>query len=763
MQRILTGVLFSTVSAGALPVWGQEQSLSDDGAFLIEEITVTASRRSESLQDVPIAVTAFTGDTLAEQRVQTVMDMAHQVPGLQIKTGAGSVNPTIFIRGIGFNDFNANSTGAVAVYVDEVYLGSPAGQLFQFFDLERVEVLRGPQGTLYGRNTTGGAINVYSRRPGDAWEGQASLTYGRFNEVGLEAGIGGPVVEDRLGIRIAGVFNQRDGITLNRLTGEKVNDVDNWAARAIVEFTPTEDLEILLNINGGQSRADAKHFQHRGMLPVSAEFADASGLCAPAYFNSANCTDIFGYSDTDGDLYAGDYSLDGKEPVDVFGVSGTVKWDLGAVELTSISAYVDTARETLEDTDSGPASLAEGLYQADYWQFSQEIRLASSGGEDLDWMVGGYYYKDNIESDSYFDLLRDLRPLFMEPANPTGLSPENFVFLARYGYEQEVRTAAIFGQFDYRATDKITLHLGLRYTDEERSINYSTSFDESVLDGLDLAIPSDPRFPYINTTSFDDLSGSIGVDYQVNDDVLTYAKVSKGVKSGGFSGGLAFQIEEVEPFDDEELIAYEVGIKSDLFDRRMRLNMAAFYYDYSNLQVFTLVNRGGVPVQVLTNASDARVYGMEAELQARPLEGFDLSLGLSLLNSEYRDFMTQGGEDYSGNRLPAAPEASFNGAASYEMPLEGMGSLLIGADFSYQSKIYLETSNAERLSQDGYWLVNGRVGFRSEDEAWELTLWARNIFGKRYLIDVFDVTDFGFDQMNYADPGTYGLTLSLSY
>lgn len=768
LGKLLSGGLVSGISAFALQAgaWAQEAGELSDAKtndFQIEEVTVTASRRSESMQQVPIAVTALTGTALQERRVQTVMDVAYQVPNLQIKTGAGAVNPTIFIRGIGFNDFNANATGAVGVYVDDVYMGSPAGQLFQFFDLERVEVLRGPQGTLYGRNTTGGAINVYGRRPGEVWEGQASLTYGRFNEVALEAGVGGPIVEDKLGIRLAAVMNNRDGTTLNRLTGEMINDVDNWAARAIIVYTPTADLDVTLNVNGGQNRADARHFQQRGMLPVAAEYADASGLCAPAYFGTAYCTDAFGYADTDGDPFAGDYNLDGGEPVDVFGVSGTVKWDMSSVSLTSITAYNETDRATLEDTDSGPTSLAHGSYAANYWQVSQEVRLASQTGSRLNWIVGGYYYRDKVESDSYFDLLREIRPLFMSDENPTGLSPDDFVLLARYQYEQKVRTAAVFGQFDYDATDALVLHLGLRYTDEKRSIDYQTTLDESVLDGLAFSVPTDPRFPYVKTTSFSDLSGSIGADYRITDSAMLYAKVSKGVKSGGFAGGLAFQIEEVEPFDDEKLIAYEVGLKSDLFDRRARLNMAAFYYDYSDLQVFTLVNRGGVPVQALTNASDARVYGMEAELQAKPLQGLDVSLGLGLLSSKYRNFVTDAGQDYSDNRLPAAPRLTFNGAATYEQPVGDMGSIIFGTDFSYQSKIYLETSNLERLSQEGYWLVNGRIGFRNENDTWELSLWAKNLFGKRYLIDVFDVSDFGFDQLNYADPGTYGVTLHLNF
>jgi len=736
---------------------------SDDKGYILEEITITASRRAKSQQSVPIAVSAFTSEALVSQRIQTVQDIARQVPNLHVKIGSATTNPTIFIRGVGFNDFNSNATGAVGVYVDDVYIGSPAGQLFQFFDLERVEVLRGPQGTLYGRNTTGGAINVHSRKPGAELEASASLSYGRFNEVNVEAGIGGPVISDKLGIRVSGVLNKRDGTTLNRLTGEKVNDVDNWAARAIIVFTPTPDVDVTLNINKGRNRSDAKSFQQRALFPVAGEFAGADGLCATAFYDTGNCTDAFGYADTDGDPFAGDYNLETREPVDVFGISGTLTWDMGAVELTSISAYINTDRETLEDTDSGPASLVHGLYQANYWQFSQEVRIASQTEGNFDWIVGGYYYRDHIDSDNYFDLLRDARPAFMEPANPTGLSPDNFVLLSRYMYEQKVRTSALFGQLDYRATDRVTLHLGLRYTDEERSMEYNNLLDESILDGLDFAVPSDPRFPFISSTGFSDLSGSVGIDFQVNENVMTYAKVSKGVKSGGFPGSLAFQVEEVEPFNDEELIAYEVGLKSDLFGQRARLNLAAFYYDYSDLQVFTLVNRGGIPVQVLTNASDARIYGLEAELVARPAEGLDVSLGLGLTNSEYRDFIGGGGEDYSGNTLPAAPEVSFNGAVTYERPLGNVGTFVIGTDFSYQSKIYLETGNLERLSQTSYWLVNSRIGLRSEDDSWEVMAWAKNIFAQKYLIDVFDISDFGFDQLNYGEPATYGLTVRFNF
>ncbi|MBK7727316.1 MAG: TonB-dependent receptor [Gammaproteobacteria bacterium] len=494
------------------------------------------------------------------------------------------------------------------------------------------------------------------------------------------------MIANKLALRVSAVLNKQDGTTRNRVTDDMVNDADNWAARAILVYQPDEDLDITLNVNGGQNRADARHFQQRGMLPVAVEFADASGLCAPAYFNTSNCTDAFGYVDTDGDPHSGDYNLNGKEPVDVFGTSGTIGWDLSSVSLTSITAYNDTSRETLEDTDSGPTSLVHGFYGADYQQYSQELRLASRNDGKLSWIVGGYYYRDRVDDDSYFDLLREIRPLFMSPDNPSGLSPENYVMLARYQYRQKVRTGAVFGQFDYSVADALTLHLGLRQTDEQRSIDYSTALDESVLDGIDFAVPTDPRFPYFDSMKASDVSGNIGLDYQIHDEMLAYVKVSKGVKSGGYGGGLAFQVEEIEPFDDEQLIDYEAGLKSELFERRVRLNLAAFYYDYSDLQVFTLVNRGGVPVQALTNASDARVYGMEAELQARPMSGLDVSLGLGVLRSEYRNFIAESGQDYSGNSLPAAPELSFNGAAVYEWPVEGIGSFFVGSDFSYQSK-----------------------------------------------------------------------------
>lgn len=316
----LMAVLAATTYLFALPVvvraqaadqsTGQSAGRADGG---LGEIVVTAQRRQQNVQDVPIAITAVTGEALRDSGVRDPRDLTLLVPSLSMQAGTAASTTSLFIRGVGIGDFNSNTTGAVGVYVDDVFLGANAGKLFNVFDSEGIEVLKGPQGTLYGRNTTAGAIRFSSRKPTDTLSGDVSALYGRFNEVRIEGGVGGPIAGDVLTARISGLYHRNDGTTFNRVTGHRVNNINLWAGRGILDFKPDADTLVRLTVHGGANNGGARQFQHRG------QGVDFFG--DPAFLPDGTPTDGFGYADTDGDPYAGDYDVEGKERIRVFGAS----------------------------------------------------------------------------------------------------------------------------------------------------------------------------------------------------------------------------------------------------------------------------------------------------------------------------------------------------------------------------------------------------------------------------------------------------------
>jgi iron complex outermembrane receptor protein len=720
------------------------QAVAQTNATGLEEIVVTAQRREQNLQDVPIAISAMTGQMLENAGVRDPRDLQSYVPSLQFQSGTAATTTIIFLRGVGIGDFNSNTTGAVGVYVDDVFLGANAGKLFNVFDGEGVEVLRGPQGTLYGRNTTGGAIKFASRKPTNELSTDFSALYGRYNEVRLEGGIGGPIIDDKLKIRVSGLYNQRDGWMLNRVTGHHLNDVDLWAARAIIDYTPTDSLLLRLSLHSGQNSGGARQFQHRGQ----GVYLDGSPL-PPGPCGLP--TDFTGYSDCDHNPNAGDFNIEGKEKVKVSGGSLLGELKLDGVTLTSITAYEKVDRNTLEDTDASPNDVLTAVYIDKPEQWSEELRAQSNGDGKLKWIAGAFFFDDNLKTDSSFDVLRVLRPYFMSEENPTGYSPENSVAVLRYPYTQKTRSWALFGQTDYALTDAWNLTAGLRYTQDKIDFKYSSFYSE--------APPGDPPVTSLDDSkNFSNVSGRLALSYKVSDDTLLYGSISSGYNSGGFPGGSAQYQDQTKPYDSEKLYAYEIGAKTELLDRRVRLNAAAFYYDYKDLQVFIYDTSGAIPVMRKMNAGDARIYGLEAELTVKPTEQLDAFVSISLLNSEYRNFVDGLGNDFSGNTLMNAPEFSMSAGLTWTQPIGGAGSLQATAAGTYQSKVYLTPDNSKAYSQDGFAMLNARLAWTPPRGGYEVALWGKNLTDKRWVN--FMAPIITMDQLNYNDPETYGIEFS---
>lgn len=759
-------VAISATCAGLIPVaaMAQEQASETSPDKASDDIVVTAQRREQNLQDVPVAVTALTGSKIADLGIRSSADIAGVVPNLEIGLPGGEGNqPLIYIRGVGLADTNSNNAGPNGVYVDEVYVSSPGAQTFQLFDLDRVEVLKGPQGTLYGRNATGGAINFIAAKPSKEFELQGSMSYGSFNTLRGEAAVGGPL-SDSVRFRLSGTGTTSDGYVVNLLNGNRENGQGSFAVRGQFAVDASDTFDVLLNVHGGKVNVRAPQYRSLGILDPASGFTT---VCAPDAILANQCGNALGYVSPAG-FYDGAYDRSEKLNVENLGTSLRLNWRLGGVNLTSISAYDYSNKLHREDTDASPLAILSIDYGVRSDTFTQELRLSGSG-DRINWVFGGYYLNEVLKQNQTADLFRELR--FLTPgggADTSGASTGGApVLFARTLNRQTTEAAAVFGQIDYQLTPKLGVTLGGRYNYERKHFLASAQFEDSTIDGTPIPGGILPLYAFDNRKSFENVSFKLGLDYDLADDVMAYASVSTGFKSGGFNGGfLSFDPAEAavqaQPFDAETLTAYEIGLKSRLFDRHLRFNAAAFLYDYKDLQLYTLVNTGTIPLTLLDNAANARIYGAEFEVVAKPAPHLTATFNLGLLHSEIRNF-SSGGTSFAGNRLALSPEVTFSGQIDYDIPVSSGMSLNFQPSFSYRSSQFFSADNSPLLMQHGYWLLDGRIALKSNDGHWELAVFGRNLTEQKYVNFATDLTDFGTIEQFTGEPRTFGFELRFRY
>lgn len=688
---------------------------AQEPAVQLDEVVITAQHRSENLQKTPLAVSAMTAETLEAGAISELSELSGTIPGLYLSAYT-TLSPQVFIRGIGSNDDGITSEGAVGVYLDGVYVGRASSAMFDLFDLDRIEVLRGPQGTLYGRNTNGGAVKIETARPGPELKAGLEVGYGSFNQRSVRGLVSGPL-SDNAFAKFSGSYKARDGWTRDASSGRKVNDEDSLGGRGQLLLT-AENLEITFSLDYLRDRP-------------SSSFKEVVGGT------------LFGLYSESPNRFKGDYDFETAAiRRDMVGGSATLDWDVGFAHLVSVSGYRKTKIRYTEDYDSTPFPVVNLDMAQDTEQFTQEFRLVSTPGESpLEWIAGVYLLADEGRSHDAF-----LLPFFGLPDEVTRA-------------KTRTTSVAAFGELSYRFTDQLKLTAGARYTDETKKLSLQRTFQpQGGGAGVDFVPPTAAE------TSFNNLSPRLVLEYQATPDVLAYASVTKGFKSGGFNNYPADPVAARTFFRPEEIQAYEVGLKATVWDGRLRANIAVFTYDYTDLQVFAPIDTGGgVPVVQVTNAAKAEVTGAELELTARLIPSLDVQLNYAYLDATYDRFLF-GGQDLSGNRLTRAPRTtvSFNADWHYDL---ASGTLRLHGNYVYSSNVFFTPFNDPELSTGSYGLLNASAAFESGNRRWTVTAYGKNLTDEVYLAHGIDTiaTVFDLKVAEIGPPRQFGVSIAWRY
>lgn len=722
-RQVLLGGSALSIMVSAWPAaWAQDQEAAAAPGRVLETITITARRREETAQDVPVAVSAFDASALAASGVVSFDGLLDYVPNASMSGGiGGTLQGQISIRGISTLVRIVGVEPGVGYYVDGVYQGRPENFNQELIDIERVEVLRGPQGSLFGKNTIAGAFNITTRRPSFTTEGTAEVEVGNYDLARLRGYVTGPIVADRLAGKLSLGYVSRGGFVEHIGSGQDLDTLDLLSYRGQLLFTPDDATDVLLSLDGLTDRGEPAFFEAADVL-----FVDDPSEATPFTTNH----DQPNYLDRD-----------------IFGASLQVDTDLFGGRLASITAYRSSSFDAALDDDKTPYRFFIDFFSDDVETLSQEFRLAGSAGDRLDYVLGVYYSSQKADSYRPFGLGDFLTgvPGFEPPIVQTA--------------SVDTESYAVFASADYAFADRWVLTLGGRLTQEIKDAVY---LQEDLIVGL---------FPNINFEgSTDDtaFSPTVSLTYEASDDVMAYARFSRGFKSAGFNTDFALSADGLV-VDPEYATSFEIGLKADLFGDRLRTNFAAFYTDYEDLQVSQIV---GAAV-LLANAASAEIMGLEGEFTAILGDYWDLHGSFGLLDAEYAEFPgcpapgaalpSEVSADCGGNRIVLAPDLTASLGVQYRYPiLDGKADFVGSADYNYQSEVFFEPQNTDRLSGNARGLLNARLGVDFGN--WQAFLWGRNLTDETYVAFADDRSAVAVPLTRaYGAPRTYGASLRFDF
>jgi len=690
-----TSALFAAMAAGGAVRAAPEAAPT----ATVQEIVVTAEKRETSLEKTPLAISAFTTQALAVRTIQDVLDLSQAAPGLSYNKNSNFVQ--LAIRGISLEQINLGGEPGVALYQDGVYLARPYVGDATFNDLARVEVLRGPQGTLYGRNATGGSVNLITNEPRDAFEAEAGVTVGNYARVRVEGLLNG-VLAEGVDARASFVFDRHDGYTLNLQNGRRVDDGRTGSGRAALAWRPTDKIRFVLSADYNHENDSGPVF-HVGQI----------GGTAPALGGKTTNDPRTIYIDGP----AADHTTQ-------WGVSGKLTWDLPVGTLTSITAYRDSSFHLQSDLDGTNFDLVDEDLAETAHQYSEELQLASQSGGKLTWIVGAYVFRES----------GSLNYAFPIPLLGTTIS-----FLAH----QDTTAVAGYGQGTYAITPKLSVTVGLRYSYEEKS---GETHEVVFVPGA-IALSGHWSAP---TPKF-------LLQYQATDDNMAYVSVSRGFKAGGINTGSL----QTAPYNPEYVWNEEIGTKNRFFDGRLQVNLDAFIYQYSDLQV----NQFAIGQTFITNAASADGKGIEGDFIGKLGAGFTLDGSLSLLDAHFSNFMATdsfvpalGVQNLKGNQLPLSPRVTASIGLQYDL-VTSAGVVTLRGDWAHKGDEFFTPFNESYAHAPATDLINARLSLRTRTGGWEVALYGRNLTDAT-TIEATTVSGINAGTLVlYGPPRTFGVEL----
>lgn len=730
MKRRIISIAVAAVLVSPLTMAQQEKS------FSLEEVVVTAQKRDQSLQDVPIAVQAFTDEAIREIGATVMSDLKHIAPSFQMG-GLGSGSQQHFgLRGIVDYSRNIGIDSRMGVYIDGVYQGRSFSADQPLLGLQSVEILRGPQGTLFGKNTVSGAINLVTKTPGEQTEGEIQAEVGNEGYVRGSGYISGKMSDNLFG-SISYSYDKDDGYYRNITLDKDTGDYDRKSWRSKLRWVASDDLEVTLAADGSDYRSNDVVATQRSDKP----------------FETAQ-------------------NFESNDSIDFWGSSVTVDYAMGEYSLTSITAYREGNYNVFHDDDLTPFDIQVSNFGEDTEQLSQEIRISSPVYDNYDWVAGIYYFDGQQKASNNACFGVDLynvviRPLATFAAALTGCS--------EIPAQIDGETVAGYLHGNYRFNEKLELTAGLRYTTEDKSVSWrqqntvadpATAAALQAATGLPLtqapgALFGAINYPEINRSrSENDLSPTIGLNFFASEDVMIYGKYSGGFKSGGYNAEFMLAGLDYFEYEDESVDSLEFGVKSTLLDGKLRLNATAFNAKYDDYQVFQfLTTASGATSLQLTNAAEVTSKGYEVEMTYLPTDRLRLMLNVAKVDASYDKFTNPvaGEADFDGNALPYAPDMKVFAGIQYIQPLGQMGNLTVNVDYSNMDDQYSDPSNSAVDAIESYSLVNARIALTPLEGKWELAVWGKNLSDKVY--NAINNDNFlGFPRTVLGEPMRVGLS-----